>query len=208
MSGWIKGIQAHDIIVAGCASDVSAVKRWRAYWPLARFHLFEVEPSNVEMLHRAFDRDPLIRINEQALAGEVGEVEFYANAIPMVSSRLPFNRQSARFVPGWGNETRMVVPSTTMDAYCTEQGIERIGLIELDVQGGELDALRGAAALLGRRAFGALIVEVFTTELYQGVPLEPAVSDYLATFGYRQVDKAALANAGWADIIYMTGGNV
>ena len=200
--GWLRAVKALDLIVAGCASDQSAVKRWRAYWPLARFHLFEVEPSNVAMLQRAFGKDPRIVVNNMALSDTVGTMEFYANAVPMISSRMPFNRASANFVPGWGNETRMEVETTTLDAYCDAHSIGRIGLIELDVQGGELAALQGAADLLKRKAFDALMVEVFYNELYQGVPLEPTVSDYLAQFGYKQAVKSQLPKAGWADIVY------
>src|SRR6185503_7130533 len=43
---------------------------------------------------------------------------------------------------------REVVPARTIDGYCAKQGIKRIHFLKIDVEGHELEVLRGANALL------------------------------------------------------------
>lgn len=47
---------------------------------------------------------------------------------------------------GGGEETAQI---TTIDAYVREKGLERVDYIRLDVEGAELDVLRGAAMTIG-----------------------------------------------------------
>lgn len=47
----------------------------------------------------------------------------------------------------------------TLDAYCTEKGINRIDLWKLDMEGGEEAAIQGARSLLKKQAIRALVVE-------------------------------------------------
>jgi hypothetical protein len=50
-----------------------------------------------------------------------------------------------------------VVP---LDRWLAEQGIDRVDFIKLDVEGGELDVLRGAANLLEREPRPVILAEV------------------------------------------------
>lgn len=47
----------------------------------------------------------------------------------------------------------------SLDEFCAEHAIEHIALLKLDVEGGELDALRGAARLLERDAIALIQFE-------------------------------------------------
>lgn len=199
---WLAKVKAPHVVIAGCASDRSGVKRWTTRWPRAQIHVFEVVPSCLALVRRTWGKTPKVHINALALSDTCEPITFYENNIPMLSSRLPFNRDSRRFVTGWGGETAREVEATTLDAYCAERGIQRIGFIELDVQGGELAVLKGAAGLLECKGIDALMIEVFYQELYEGVPLEPAVSNYLAGFGYRQAAANRRKGAVWGDITY------
>lgn len=52
------------------------------------------------------------------------------------------------------------VPVTTIDAFCTEQGVPQVGILKLDVQGWEMEALAGAREMLSRRAIQVVYAEV------------------------------------------------
>ena len=58
--------------------------------------------------------------------------------------------------------SRRVVPGITLDAFVDRVGLARVDLIKIDVEGGELEALRGAAGVLERH-HPDLIVEVLAT---------------------------------------------
>jgi FkbM family methyltransferase len=47
----------------------------------------------------------------------------------------------------------------SIDSFCAEQGIDRVDLVKLDIEGHELAAIQGAAGLLERRAIGAVQFE-------------------------------------------------
>ncbi len=52
------------------------------------------------------------------------------------------------------------IQTLTLDEYCCDHGIGTVGLLKIDVEGGELRVLRGASALLGDRRIQAIMVEV------------------------------------------------
>jgi FkbM family methyltransferase len=52
------------------------------------------------------------------------------------------------------------VPITTLDAFANEQLIDEIEILKIDVEGADLDVLRGAENLLGGGRIKAIIVEV------------------------------------------------
>ena len=53
-----------------------------------------------------------------------------------------------------------LVESTSLDDYCRRNGIDRIDLMKVDVQGFEPDVLRGASDLLSRGQIGHLFIEL------------------------------------------------
>jgi FkbM family methyltransferase len=65
------------------------------------------------------------------------------------------------------------VPGLTLDGYCSEHGIERVDLMKLDVEGAELEALRGAERLLSEGRIRCLLFEV-SQAMVEGMGHEPA----------------------------------
>jgi hypothetical protein len=63
--------------------------------------------------------------------------------------------------PAIESTTRLVsVSVTTVDEFLTRQRIQNVDFIKLDVEGGELDVLRGSAELLRRRPRPIVLAEV------------------------------------------------
>lgn len=65
------------------------------------------------------------------------------------------------------------VRGLTLDKYCSEQTIERIDLCKVDVEGAELEALRGAERLLREGRISCIIFEVSQT-MVEGMGNAPA----------------------------------
>jgi FkbM family methyltransferase len=55
--------------------------------------------------------------------------------------------------------TDRLITVVALDDYCHDNGIDRIDLLKIDIEGGEYDALVGAKALLKSKSIGCLFIE-------------------------------------------------
>jgi hypothetical protein len=78
-----------------------------------------------------------------------------------------------------------VVAVTTFDAWAAEARIGRLDLVKLDVEGAELEALRGMAASLGRLRPRAVVIEVKDRVLERAGVGGEAVRALLERVGYQ-----------------------
>jgi FkbM family methyltransferase len=117
---------------------------------LARFvgeeglvHAFEPVPHLAQALRTRFRTSPRIRIHEAAVSRAAGEMDF------VVAHSLAESGLRARFFsqPSMKTKTIRVRVDTLDDALSS---LDRIAFIKMDIEGGELDGLSGATALLAR----------------------------------------------------------
>lgn len=120
------------IVDAGANIGVSAL--WLAAGhPGARMHAFEPEPDNFRLLSANLRGLPGMVLNQAA----VGDSE-----TPVVL-RLAAHGAEHSVVEGASGEGTVSVPSVRLDHYFERQGIDRVDLLKLDVEGHELRALQG-----------------------------------------------------------------
>jgi FkbM family methyltransferase len=58
------------------------------------------------------------------------------------------------------------VPVTTLDVYCEQHNIRQVDFVKMDVQGAEIDVIRGGQATFARTKY--LLTEVVENEEYEG----------------------------------------
>jgi FkbM family methyltransferase len=75
---------------------------------------------------------------------------------------------------------------TRLDSYCAERNLARIDILKVDVEGGELDVLRGAASLLAdpQRRPRLVMLELFEPMLRQFDCGVLEVQNLMRTYGY------------------------
>jgi len=96
----------------------------------------------------------------------------------------PASDSSSLLEPSHRNEVRRErVPTRRLDEVLNPNDLERPILLKADVQGYELEVLRGAERLLDR--INDLVLELSFTELYRGQPLVSEVVCYLHDHGFR-----------------------
>lgn len=120
----------------------------------------------------------------QALGAVNGEVPFYITKNDMCCSLYKpndaFNQQYNAL-----DVCELVkvdsIETATLDSFCIENKIERIDFVKIDIQGAELDVMKGGAAAL--KSTLSIVSEVEFVPMYEGQPLFGDVCEYLAETG-------------------------
>lgn len=147
----------------------------------ARLVCFEPLAAPRAMLESVMPADRTT-IHPLAIGGARSTEQIHVSAADDSSSLLPIGRGQVEAFPGTQEERTEEVRVERLDDVLT-QPIERPALLKIDVQGYELEALRGADETLGH--VDAIYVECSFTELYDGQPLADEVVCHLRDRGFR-----------------------
>ena len=180
--------QARSVgFIPGTVVDVGAAygsltRACRAVFPSCGVVLVEPIAEYRPHLERLARSIPGARFVEAAAAAAGGSVTIHVHT-DLVGSSL-FLEDEGTDVNGVPRE----VPSTTLDAIDEAAAFAPPVLIKLDVQGAELDVLRGAERVL--EATELIIVETSLFRVFHGGPLLHEVVDHLARRGFVVYDVA------------------
>ena len=155
-----------------------------AYQPWARLHVFEPIPDVFATLEQRLAPYGGIVLNRTALGAECGERDFHVSRFQEASSFLENGAELQKGVYGIDYSTAQTirVAIDTVSHYVAEHGVERVDLLKLDVQGFELEALKGAEPVLDRIDF--IYCEAQFQELYRDAPLAPDIFAWLHARGF------------------------
>ena len=97
---------------------------------------------------------------------------------------------------------RRQLKSITLNTLFERNNIphDRYDFINIDIQGAELKALKGATHILPH--IKAIYAEVNEKMLYEGAVLLPELDEYLATFNFKRV-ITNMTQHGWGDALYI-----
>jgi FkbM family methyltransferase len=128
-----------------------------------------------------------------ALANSVGESTLYVTKHPMCSSLYPPNEAYLNRFQGLPElvnlDFSVDIETTTLDTFCQDEGINEIDFLQIDVQGADLDVLKGAANILEKSTL-AIQIEVEFSPLYTNQPLFSDVDTYLRNRDFTLFDLA------------------
>jgi FkbM family methyltransferase len=144
---------------------------------------FEPAHDSASKLRAAAARNRLqLTVVEAALGAEPGTAELRADPAYDAADA------GVRSLHARGPRVQ-TVPVTTFDAWAAAARLERLDLVKLDVEGAELEALRGMAGSLGRLRPRALVVEVKQRVLEQAGVDGDEVREYLNRLGYQSTGQ-------------------
>lgn len=175
------------VVFDGGALDGGTALNYASLFPQATVYSFEPFPESFANVQRAVAHNPRIKPINLALAEKVGPRTFHSNSDVATNSLLPNAPDIAKHLPtDWVKPTGSVtVECTTADVFAAEYGIQKIDLLKLDVQGGELLVLAGAAELIRKHAIDVIYTEVNYAETYAGAARYYDLFQHLETRGYR-----------------------
>ena len=123
---------------------------YRKAFPSAKLYCFEPVQATFDQLKASLQGEANVTCFRLALSGTSGSGEI---AVGQYSDLASLKAPSA-------DTTRTVtVPVETLDDFCRTQGIEHIGLLKVDTEGGDLDVLAGGKRLLAEQRFDIIEVE-------------------------------------------------
>jgi FkbM family methyltransferase len=160
-------------------------QRYRSLFPNSTIYCFEPFIESFERLRVRFQNDKKIIPFPLAVTENAGCREFFVNRFDATNSLLRRPSTGRRYYHEAGT-VKMVteVSTTSIDEFIAAHPLETSALVKLDIQGGELSALRGAVKLLSSERAALLYVEVVFVPHYQRQPLFHEICAFLADFGY------------------------
>lgn len=169
------------------AYEGQTVREYRRAFPHAEIHCFEPLSEAFARLREATGGLTAVFANHVAVSDSGRPVTLHVNRSAATSSRL-VPAHDAPDVVGQGlldSVGTEVVDAVTIDEYCRDWAIDQIDVLKVDVQGGELAVLRGAAEMLARGRISLVYVELLTDRLYEAQPGAGEVLTALEHHGYR-----------------------
>ncbi len=157
-------------------------------FPEARIVCFEPLPGPLDDLTRVLgDR---VEVRPVAVGARPGTATMNVSQRDDSSSILPIGQKQVGEFPGTAAIASIDVEVTTLDTALEEPG-ERPCLLKIDVQGLELEVLKGAAETLTQ--VDEALIECSFVELYEGQALADEVVEYLLGFDLRLVGVHEIA---------------
>jgi FkbM family methyltransferase len=154
-------------------------------FPNARIYAFEPLPVAADRFARLFAGDDRVRLHRAALGPERGTATLHVSARDDSSSLLPISDVQRSVFPGTQEVATRTVPVGPLSDFLAPTELTAPALLKIDVQGFELEVLRGAETLLG--AFEWLYVEASWLALYEGQALAGEVIAYATGRGFERV---------------------
>jgi len=160
----------------------------------------EGNPTVMPKLQLALRPYPTQRLLQALVFEEDGvELDFHVTNIDGMSSSIYEFGTHTSFSPEIQFVEHLKLPTRSIDSLVQENNIKDINLINLDLQGAELPALKGATKLLAGVDY--LLTEVNKAQVYKGCTQIGELDDLLTDF--TRVETYWVADQGWGDALYV-----
>jgi len=156
-------------------------------FPTASIHCFEPVDATHERLKRALAGNPRAHCFRLALGSAKGQGLM---VMPGTSDVSYLQSSTSETLPGGNNKESVAVD--TIDSFCDARRISHISYLKIDTEGGDLEVLKGAVAMLSEQRIDFVQVEAgMNPNNRQFVPFETLkkhleAKDYLLFGVYEQ----------------------
>lgn len=205
----IEGRGNDAIILDVGAHEGETAGVYRSLFPEGMIYSFEPSPESFAVLSERFRGDSLVHSMQAAVADVCGTRKFYSHRANANNSLFKPSAEVGTLVEGemFAAEREYEVEILTIDSFCMTRGIEKISILKMDIQGGELDALKGARRMLQEGRIDLILSEVCFVHLYEGQPLFHHIASHLENHSYSLYDiYAPIHRRGqilWAEGIFL-----
>jgi FkbM family methyltransferase len=184
---WARALGIRTVLDVG-AHEGRWAKACRLALPEVTICSFEPIPACNAVLRARMRGDAKHRVYPFALGRTLGELRLQLHAYSASSSLLSATDEFKKLNQGDRTVSEFLVPVMTLDSLKDSESWEGPILLKLDVQGYELEVVKGSVTLLPNIA--SIVAETSFRPLYHGQVVFGAFHDYLAGFGFRYFGSA------------------
>lgn len=191
LMNWVAASVEHEQLLlslrCNCVVDVGANRGQfalvaRHCLPEAEVHSFEPLNAPAQTFRRLFAKDRKVTLHTVAIGPARKEMPIHVSNRDDSSSLLPITNRQNELFPGTAKKGEETIRVETLSAVLQLREIISPALLKLDVQGFELEALKGCGDLLSR--FQYVYVECSFVELYEGQAFADEVIRHLQERGF------------------------
>jgi FkbM family methyltransferase len=180
------GAKSNPTIVDVGACTGQTVNDYLASFPTANIFAFEPTPASFTQLQKRFGGNEQVKCFNLAVSDVNGVIPFHLNEFSPTNSSLPTDPKAGIH---WGDELlsttdTVSIQSRRLEGICETNDIGHIDILKLDVQGLELQVLRGSEKLLNSNRISVIYLEVIFVPTYKGQSSYIEISQFLSSKGY------------------------
>jgi FkbM family methyltransferase len=145
--------------------------------PLA--HIISFEPLKIpaKIFKALFGKDAKVNLNEVAIGPHAIRSVMHVSAHEDSSSLLPIGPNQIELYPGTQEKNIIEINVAPLSSYLTLEEIKSPAMLKLDVQGFEMEVLKGCESMIEK--FDFIYCECSFIELYSGQKLAYEVIEWL-----------------------------
>jgi FkbM family methyltransferase len=155
-------LESGDVVIdAGANKGDFSLWASRLVGPSGKVFSYEPEPENCKWIRKSISVNDYmnIKLRQVALSDENGKVDLFLGAKSGWHSII--DKDGRPYMTG----EKIQVPSVTLDSEMNGQGINKIKLVKMDVQGAEIKILRGAKEILSKSDDVVLLIDLHPKEI-------------------------------------------
>lgn len=183
---WIKFIIGSPKVIfdIGCY-DAGDSRRFKQEFSDCEVYSFEASPTRVQILKDRVN-DYGITLVEKAICEYDGKINFYESLIynERVDAQGSIFKHTdaykSRYPQVSQNNYSIEVSCTTVQSFCTENNIEEVDFAHIDVEGAELNVVKGFGNVLPKMVF----IETLGDEMFHDGTKKDEVDRLLVSYGY------------------------
>ena len=166
----VKKYKLKDIVIFDVgAHEGQSIREFKKFFHDIKIYAFEPFPESYNKI-LSFSSDQ-VKVFPIGLSDVEGKLKFFSNKGSATNSLL---RLSGMAKEGWGNIEALSASSSvlcqfsTLDDFVVENGIDRIDVLKIDVQGAEFRVIEGGQKTLSSGVVKIVKCEIILAETYVG----------------------------------------
>ena len=191
-----------DAVIVDCGAHNGADSVGLAKIFTGEIHSFEPVPTIFKSLKHATQKYSNIHCYNLALSDANGKQEFYVSegASDGSSSLLP-PLEHLKDHPGTTFENKILVDTLTLDQWAINNGISKVDMLWLDMQGYEWNMLKTSEVILD--TVKVIHTEISTKETYLGVSIYQEYRNHLEGKGFEVVIEAIPTGYDMGNVLFV-----